>query len=173
MSEEQNNLTGSVMEKIRHDGVKMRPKAYFVLGSLLTFVGLVASAVVSVFLVGLVRFSLRSHGPMGEYRLERILASFPWWTVAVALLGLIIGIVLLRRYDFSYKKNFKAIVIGFVLAVILAGWIVDMMGINDALSRRGPMQGVMRQYWKEQGIQPPGAGRGGWRYQERMNEELR
>lgn len=170
MSEEQNNLTRAVMDQIRHDRIKMRPKAYFVLGSLLTFIGLVASVFASVFLVGLVHFSLRSHGPMGEYRLEQILASFPWWTVAIALLGLVVGILLLRRYDFSYKQNFKAIVIGFVLAVILAGWIIDMTGFNDALSRRGPMQGVMRQYWEEQGIQPPGAGRGGWRHQERVNE---
>jgi hypothetical protein len=154
MSKELKNIAGVVMDKIHHGKIKMRPKVYFIVGSLLAFLGLVASMLISVFLVGLMRFSLRTHGPMGEYRLEQILSSFPWWAVVVAILGLVIGIWLLRRYDFSYKINFKAIVISFVVAIIVAGWVIDMIGLNDVLFRQGPRQGIMRQYLQENNIQP-------------------
>lgn len=134
------------MDKIHGDKIKMKPKVYFVVGSILTFVGLVSSIVVSIFLMGLIRFSLRSHGPMGSYRLEQILSNFPWWAPILAVVGLIVGIWLLRKYDFSFKVNFKLIIVGFILAVIVGGWIVDSVGLNDALIRRGPMQRMMRQY---------------------------
>ncbi len=159
MSKELKNITGAVMDRIHQGKIKMRPRVYFVIGSLLTFIGLVASMLTSVFLVGLMRFSFRSHGPMGKYRLEELLSRFSWWGPVLAILGLVIGIWLLRRYDFSYKINFKAMIFGIVVAIIVAGLVLDMTGLNDVLLRRGPMQGIMRQYFQENNIQPsPGWG---------------
>ena len=141
------------MDQIHEEKIKMRPRIYFIIGSMLTFVGLVSSVVVSVFLVGLIRFSLRTHGPMGSYRLDQILSSFPWWAPVLAIVGLVVGIWLLRKYDFSFRVNFKAVIITFILAVIAGGWIVDSVGLNDVLIRRGPMQGMMRQYMQDNNIQ--------------------
>jgi len=162
MSKELKNITDNIMDQIHDKKIKMRPKAYFILGSILTFVGLVSSVVVSVFLVGLIRFSLRTHGPMGSYRLDQILSSFPWWAPVLAIVGLVVGIWLLRRYDFSFKVNFKVVIIGFILAVIVGGWVIDSIGLNDLIIRRGPMQGMMRQYMQDNNIQG-GQGSGqGW-----------
>ena len=141
------------MDQIHEEKIKMRPKAYFVLGSILTFVGLVSSVIVSVFLIGLIRFSLRSHGPMASYRFDQILSSFPWWAPVLAVVGLVVGIWFLRKYDFSFKVNFKVVIVGFILAVIVGGWVIDSIGLNDALIRRGPMQGIMRQYMQDNNIQ--------------------
>jgi uncharacterized BrkB/YihY/UPF0761 family membrane protein len=152
MPKELKNITQNIMNKIHHDKIKMRPKAYFVIGSLFSFIGLVASMLTSIFLISLIRFFLRTHGPMAEYRLEQIISSFPWWTIIIAILGLVIGIWILRRYDFSYKINFKIIIIGFILAIIITGWIIDMTGLNNTLFRRGPMRGIMRQYFQENNI---------------------
>ena len=127
----------------------MRPRIYFIFGSLLTFVGLISSVTVSVFLVGLMRFSLREHGPMGDYRFDQILASFPWWAPVFAVVGLVTGMWLMRRYDFSFKVDFKVLIAGLVLAVLLGGLIVDSLGFNDILIHRGPMKGMMRQYLQE------------------------
>lgn len=147
------------MDQIHEEKIKMRPKAYFIAGSVLTFVGLVSSVVVSVFLVGLIKFSMRTHGPMGNYRLDKILSIFPWWAPILAIVGLVAGIWLLRRYDFSFKFNLKVIIIAFILAVIVGGWVIDSLGLNEALMRRGPMQGIMKQYIQEENIQW-GRGRG-------------
>jgi uncharacterized protein YacL len=157
MSKELKNITNVVMDRIHHDKIKMHSKVYFVVGSLLLFSGLIASMIVSVFFVGLIRFSLRTHGPMGEYRLDQMISNFPWWMVVVAILGLIIGMWLFRRYDFSYKINFKFVIIGFIVAMIMAGWLLDMTGLNDTLFRQGPNQGIMRQYFQgnntQQGVE--------------------
>ncbi|OGZ06079.1 MAG: hypothetical protein A2845_01540 [Candidatus Lloydbacteria bacterium RIFCSPHIGHO2_01_FULL_49_22] len=160
MSKELNNITDTIMGKIHGEQIKPRPKIYFILGSLLTFLGLVSSIVVSVFLFGLLRFLSRSHGPMGEYRLEQFLSSFPWWAPVFAILGLVLGIWLLRRYDFSYKIDFKIIIAGFIVAIITAGILVDMTGVNDAWVRRGPAKEMMQKYLNGDGARFDDAG---WR----------
>jgi uncharacterized membrane protein YdcZ (DUF606 family) len=157
-----NKIEDNIMNQI-HDGkIKMRPKSYFIFGSILTFIGLVSSVIASVFLFGLIRFSIRSHGPMGSYKFEKMLSNFPWWALLLAIVGLIAGIWLLRKYDFSFKVNFKAIIVLFILAIMIGGWIIDSTGLNDKLIQRGPMRGVMRQYMQEPNLQMDNNAGRGW-----------
>jgi hypothetical protein len=143
MSKELKNITENVMNQ-RHQGkAKMKPRMYFIAGSILTLIGLISSIIVSTFLVGLIRFSLRTHGAMGQYRFDQMILNFPWWIIILAVLSLIIGIWLIRQYDFSYKKNPLIIIISFILAIIVAGYVIDMTGLNDTMFQRGPMKGMM------------------------------
>jgi hypothetical protein len=144
MSKELKNITESVMGKIHQGEVKMRPKMYFVAGSALTFLGLVFSLATSVFLVGLIRFSIRSHGGVGGYRFQQMIESFPLWVPIFAILTLCIGVWLLRYYDFSYKKNYPLIIMVVVIAVIITGLFIDSIGLHDSLARRGHMRGMMK-----------------------------
>lgn len=63
------------------------------------------------------------------------------------VIGLISGAYLLKRYDFSYKKNFWLIAGGFVLAIVISGMLIDILGLDKIWSRRGPMR---RFYQKNQ-----------------------
>ncbi|MFA6520662.1 MAG: hypothetical protein WCT44_03590 [Candidatus Paceibacterota bacterium] len=146
MPKELENITKNVMNQIHQGKAKMKPRVYFVIGSILTFFGLISSVVVSTFLIGLVRFSVRTHGPMGEYRLDQMISNFPWWTAVFAVTGLIAGIWLIRQYDFSYKKSPWILIGGFILVVVIAGVVIDMTGLNDSLLQRGPMKGMMGNY---------------------------
>jgi hypothetical protein len=144
MSKEVENISSAVMDKIHKGQIKMRPRIYFMLGSILVIAGLVASSLTAIFLVSLMRFMLRTHGPMGQFRLEQLLSSFPLWVPIAAILALILGAVLLRQFDFSYKKNFWLLVLGFILAIIITGWVIDIAGLDDIWLKRGPMRGMMK-----------------------------
>lgn len=137
------------MEQIKSGKVKMKPRWYFILGSISIIIGLVGLTIASVFLMGLISFSLRTHGPMGAIRFEQMLNNFPWWAVGLAAAGICSGIWTLKKYDFSYKKNFPLIVIGFILSIIIAGWILDTMGVNEVLRRRTMMRRFYQQYNQE------------------------
>jgi hypothetical protein len=155
MPKELKDITQEIMKKIDLGEIKMKPKWYFIIGSIFTFIGLIATVIASTFSIGLISFSLRSHGPMGQYRFDQILASFPWWTLIIAILGLTLGIWLIRTYDFSYKIKPWLIIIGFVLSIIIGGYIIDVTGVNDVMSRQGPMKGMMRNYIKDSNAQAP------------------
>jgi hypothetical protein len=124
----------------------MKPRYYFIFGTLLLFISMVLTVIGSVFLLSLTRFALRSHGPMGQYRLDQLLSSFPWWAPLLAIAGLVLGILLLKKYDFSYKQNFNLLAIIFILAIVLAVFVLEYFKLDDMWFRRGPMRGMMDRY---------------------------
>ncbi len=132
----------------------MRPRLYFVLGSILAIAGLMISFSASIFFVSIIRFVLRNQE---GYRIEQLLFDFPWWAPILAILGLLAGILLIRKYDFSYKTKFWVLSAGLVAATLTAGWAADASGIDKVWIDRGPMQGIMKQYRQENRIKEQGA----------------
>ncbi|OGZ27299.1 MAG: hypothetical protein A2427_03135 [Candidatus Nealsonbacteria bacterium RIFOXYC1_FULL_40_7] len=153
------DLGKEVMSKVTSGQITMKPKWYFVLGSVLSITGLASLSVVSVFLVNIILFLVRKHGPMGQWRLEAMIDGFPWWIPASAILGIAVGIWLLKKYDFSYKKNFPVIVIGFVISIIIAGFLIDRLGLNNIWSRQGMMRGFYQRIEKKENFFPSGPGK--------------
>lgn len=148
MSKELNNITENVMQQINEGKIKMKPRIYFVAGSILTFIGLVFSITTSIFLVNLIKFYFRTHGKIGEFRFEQMLTNFPWWTALFAIIALVLGVWLIKQYEFSYKKEPFLIIIGFVLAIIFIGIFVDIVGFNDSMLRKnGKMKNMMNGYY--------------------------
>lgn len=124
----------------------MKPKWLFWLGSFSLFVTIIGLTILSVFLTSLITFSLRSHGSMGVIRFQQIVSSFPWWAIIIVFIGLIAGIFLLKKYDFSYKSNFVFIILIFIFAVIMGGVLIDIMGFDTVWIKRGPMKRFYQQY---------------------------
>lgn len=146
MSKKQLKISENVMRQIRQGKVVMHSKIYFVLGSFLSFLAIFFTAIFSLFFLSLIKFTLRSHGPMGQYRLEQMIANFPWWAIILAILSMVMGIKLLKKYDFSYKNHFWLAIAGFILALIAVGWLIDETKITDRLFSRGYMGGIMKRY---------------------------
>ncbi|MFA7685943.1 MAG: hypothetical protein WCX95_04045 [Candidatus Gracilibacteria bacterium] len=147
MSKELKNITGAVMGKIHHGEIKMRSRLYYILGSVLAMSGLAASIIVALFFVSLTKFMLRAHGPMGSFRLEQLISSFPWWAPIFAIFSLVIGLWLLRKHEFAYKRQPWMIIVGFVVTILIVGLIIDMAGLDEIWLRHGPMKGFMRSYF--------------------------
>lgn len=134
------------MRQIRSKRVVMRPHWYFVLGALAMMVGLIALCIALIFAMSITFFLLRTHGPMGPIRLQAMLDSFPLWLPLLAIVGMFIGIHLLRKYDFSYKHNFRLLALGFVSAIIVSALIIDYSGYTSLWLRRGPGAGLGGRY---------------------------
>ena len=128
-----------IMGKIASGQITMKPRWYFILGSLMMILGLISSTVIATFLINLTAFVLRKKG-FGYGKLDMVLANFPIWIPIVAVLGIGLGIFFLRKYDFSYRKNFLVIVIGFIISLFIAGLAIDKLGLNDIWSQRGGMR---------------------------------
>jgi len=133
-------LEEKIMSQVKTGKISIKPKWYFAAGSLLLFSGLVSLSVGAIFLINLTIFILRKRGPITCWRLQTMIENFPLWVPVLAVIGIILGVRLLKKYDFSYKKNFKLIVISFILAVLFAGFLIDRLGLNDYWARRGSMK---------------------------------
>ena len=127
------------MAKIKSGQIAMKPRWYFVLGAVLSIVGLVSFGIVATFLTNLTMFLLRQHGPNGPWRLQQILESFPLWIPFVAIVGIALGVWMLKQYDFSYRKNFWLIVLAFILSIVIVAYFLDFTGLDNIWMRQGPM----------------------------------
>ena len=134
------------MSRIETGKIRMKPRWYFVLGSLGMFIGLIGISTVSAFLFSLTLFSLKSHGPMGSTRLQQLLQNFPWWALGIAFVGTVLGVLMLKKFDFSYKKNFLTIVIIFIGSIIIAGFTIDYLEIDSLWARGRMMRGLYQNY---------------------------
>jgi hypothetical protein len=110
---------------------------------------------VAMFFTHLMVFRLRVHTPftflrLGHPGLRPFLANFPWLPLVLAVGGLAGGIILLRRYEISYKKSFLALVIGLVGLVLTFGFLMDRLGANRPLSRLKPMKPLYETRFKGQ-----------------------
>lgn len=148
------------MAKVKSNEISMKPKWYFIVGSLLTITGLAGLSIGAIFLTNLTLFLLKKHGPMGQWRLQLLIESFPLWVPLLASLGVILGIWMLRKYDFSYKKNFWLIILGFILSVFIAAFTIDQLGLNDIWSRQGPMRRLYEHVEGEKSTTPREQGQG-------------
>jgi len=158
MSKKKNKLKleEKVMSQVKTGKIAMKPKWYFAAGSLLLFSGLVSLIVGAIFLINLTIFTLRRRGPITCWKLQTMIENFPWWAPVLAVIGIILGIWLLKKYDFSYKKNFRLIVISFILAVLFAGFLIDRLGLNDYWTRREPMKRFYQRLEPRNGFNKPG-----------------
>jgi len=145
MSEKKINIEQEVMDKIHHDKIAMKPKAYFILGSIAFFLAMVSVVVISVFFSNLTLFAWRVNCPMKYQRLEMIWASFPWWAPLITIVGLIVGFWLMKKSELSYKNNFWLIIAGLLFAILTASWLIDYLNLNQLWLHRGPVRGLWQQ----------------------------
>lgn len=140
------NISTKIMSEIKNGQIKIKPKWRFVLGSLGMVIGLASLFVLIVFLISLMVYALRTHGPINAWRLNKILSDFPWWAIFIAIGGIWLGSISLKNYDFSYKKNFVLIILGIILAVLLAGWSINYLAIDNVWMQHGPVKQLYQKY---------------------------
>jgi len=145
------DIDKTIMSQITSGQIRPLPKWYFVLGSILSLFGLVGLTIFAIFITNLLFFISRSHGPMFSLRLSQIISTFPWWLVILAPISIFIGIFFLKKYDFSYQKNFHLIVFLFILAIILSAWLMDYFGLNQTLLK----QNKFRRFYQYLNIDQP------------------
>jgi hypothetical protein len=155
------DIEKNIMTKVRSKSITMKPKWFFVLGSLSMIVGLISSFIVGTFLTNLTFFLTRQHGPMGQWRLDQIINSFPMWVPLVALGGIVFGVIFLKKYDFSYKNNFFLIALGFIATIIITAFLLDYTGLNNIWMMKQPMRRFQQQQYNNTGsTYERGQGRG-------------
>ncbi|MFA6437135.1 MAG: hypothetical protein WC242_03145 [Candidatus Paceibacterota bacterium] len=138
-------MAQKVMKEIDKKSIRMKPRIFFIISSLFLSFGLFLSIALASFLVNLISFRLRIHAPFQYLRFGRpgylpFLHVFPWPMLILAIASIVIGIVIIRKYDISYKKSFWGIAIGLIVFAIIFGIIIDKTGFNEPASKFPPMR---------------------------------
>jgi hypothetical protein len=136
MDSQPKTLAEKISNQIKTHSIHMRPRAYFIAGAVALGSGFALSVLIAIFAIGVSVFRLRIHTPFqylqagsGGFRI--FLLTFPWIPLVIAIAFIIMGVVVMRKYDFSYKHAFSGIFIGFLATVVVVGIISDAAGIPE------------------------------------------
>lgn len=139
------DLAKKIMKQVHEGRVKMRPRVYFVVGSALLGIGLAGAVVLTILFISLAFFRLRTHAPFGflwfgQFGLRPFFATFPWLPLLVAVVGFIGAIVLLQRYDISYKWGLAGLAVGLLALVLTVGLLLSPLGFNKRARQLPPLR---------------------------------
>ncbi len=112
-----------ILTKIKQNKIKMKPKIYFVLGGILLGIGLGLTIILAVFAVN-----------VGFYKFL-FLGRFSERVIFLITLFIGAGILLLRQYEFSYKRDFAKLVGLLVAGILLLGLALSQTKINQKAQR--------------------------------------
>ena len=137
------SISTSVMDKIKNGQVHMRPRLYYAALSIVTIGAVILSGITVTYLLSIAFFWLRiitsdtmAYGARANF--NEAIASFPWWTLALAALLLTAAILLVRKQGRIYKHKTSSIVILIIISSLVLGFGLSFVvmdphtpGVND------------------------------------------
>ena len=151
-NQEQKSISDTVLNKIKSKEVKMRPKYYFILRTILTVLSIFAVTLFVLYLISFIFFILRASGiwflpEFGFSGIKVFLTSLPWVLILIVVTLIIILEVLTKRFTFVYRKPIFYSMLVIVIFVLLGSFVIGKTQFHPNL------------FWKAQENRLPVAGK--------------
>lgn len=127
-----------ILEKIKKQGLKMRPKSYFIFRTILFVLGIVLAFLFTIFIISFIVFTLRASGiwyfPAFGFRgLGLFFGSFPWLLIIFAIILVILLEIFAKKFSLVYRKPLVYSILGIIVIVFLIGIIISQTSLHRGL----------------------------------------
>ncbi len=134
-------ITDKVLEKIKSGRIKMRPKAHFVLKTVLAALGFILIILFVLYLISFIVFTLRMSGiwfapGFGFYGIKIFLFSLPWLLILTAIILIIILEILVKYFSFAYRRPILYSILGIIALVFLGSFVIGQIKIHPYLFKK-------------------------------------
>ena len=134
---EDNLVQQNVLDAIASGKVKMRSRWYFALQTILAIVGGVVLGLFLIYMVGFILFLLVQSGLLfapaigfaGWYIFFR---SLPWLLIISSLIFLLVLVILVNHYSFSYQRPLLYSLLGIFLLVTAGSLFIAFAPVNTS-----------------------------------------
>lgn len=126
----------------------MRPRLYFTLQIATVAIVAVLSLLLSIFIFNFILFSIRINGhdaflSFGSRGLQRFIVYFPWLTLLIDIILILLLEWLIRKFRFGYRIPILFLVLGIISLTVIAGFVLDRgTYFNDRLMDRAEHEGL-------------------------------
>lgn len=136
----QHSMHDRIAAAIKQGQVTMRPKWYFILRAILALVGGILIALVLLFLISMIIFTLRQTGAgfapaFGARGWMIFLRSLPWLLITLSLVFVFILELLARRYSFAYQRPLLYSALAIVILMVGGGFIIAGTSLHRQVAR--------------------------------------
>ena len=158
-NQEQKSIQERVLEKIKSGEVKMRPKIYFVLKTILIIGGVFLILGFIIFLISFIHFHLRASGlwylPAFGFRgFCAYLRLLPWFLIFLSLVLILILEILAKRFSFVWRRPMLYSLLIIIFVVLIGGFIIGKTTFHPRLffqAREGKLP-LMAPIYREFGM---------------------
>lgn len=138
---QKSSISDKVLDQIKGDQVKMKPRIYFVLKTLLIVLGIFIVTLFALYLVSFIVFALRASGAwylsgFGFRGIKASIVLIPWLLILMFLALIIILEVLVKRFSFSYRQPILYSVLGIIIFVFLGSFAIGKTGLHPNLFQK-------------------------------------
>jgi len=135
------DLSSRVLERIQKQKINMRSKWIFIAEKLGLESGLLLSVLIAIFMIGLAFYILDENGifefsEFGFKSFRVFLDNIPFDIAAFAIVFLLVSEIIIRKFDFSYKKYFKYLPYLVFTFVIVGGVVMYKIDYGRELFER-------------------------------------
>lgn len=155
MEEKLQNIKDKILSYINHGEVKMKPKSYFVLRSILQGLSILIVFIAILYLASFVSLIMKEKDVLSfkPHELRSFLLGIPWMIVFLSLILLIVLEVLTRKFAFVYKKPIAYSLFATIVLVLVIGLILNKIDREFRFARfgedpRAPILGPMHKYYR-------------------------
>jgi len=146
-SEDEMHLEEKVMKKIKEEHITFRSRYVFLAKKLGLGGGLALSLVLTILFLNMVFSTLRASENLeflafGKTGLLAFLEFFPYRGIIVAVLLFVGASALLSRFDISYQKPFRILVLLLLVLVIGGGAVMTISELNEKFTGRVNRGGI-------------------------------
>jgi hypothetical protein len=143
--EKNSQIANEVLEKIKSGKIKMRPKFYFVLKTILIVAAVFVLAILIIFLISFIKFHMRASGiwylpDFGFRGWGTYLGLLPWFLILAGLILILILEILAKRFSFVWKRPVVYSLLAIVLIVAIGGFIVEKTPLHPTLLLKARQQ---------------------------------
>jgi len=137
-NQQQKSIKERVLEKIKSNRIKMRPRFYFVLKTVLLAVGFFVAGALVLFLISFISFHLRASGvwylPSFGFRgLGIYLRLMPWFLILAGLILILILEILAKRFSFVWRRPIIYSLLTIILIALIGGFIIERTPFHQGL----------------------------------------
>ncbi len=129
-----------ILDKIKNGELDMKPKWHFVLKSALLLVGTVIAALLAVYFLSFVIFTLKETGVgfsvlYGFKGISLFVMHSPWILISATVVFVGILYLLITHYSFSYQKPLVYSMVGVVLFALVGSVIIEQTTMHAKLQQ--------------------------------------
>jgi len=132
------SLTEKVINKVKSGQVKMKPKMYFVLKTVLFSLITLFTALFALFLMSFIIFVLKANGvwflpSFGLKTIGMFFTSLPWILILIAIILIIVLELLVKNFSFAYRRPIFYSVLVIIIFIALGSFTIGRIQIHDNL----------------------------------------
>src|SRR4030042_1853865 len=164
-NQNQGSIGQIVIAKIKSEGVKMRPKIYFVARFVFFALAIIFTILIILYFASFAVFSLRASGTwffprFGFPGAKMFLVSLPWIPILIAGAAIVLLEVITKRFNLVYRRPIIYSLLGILMLAIIGGFLLEKTPFHSKIFMRAQHERLpgIGGFYREFGApQPKGA----------------